>query len=171
MLVLAAIFSILLFVVSAADTTACASACLSPISELQFNGSPDSSEYYAFTCTNTLLVQSTFLCMRYYCSETEITHGLVSLDSTCETYGAVHILPWVIIENTTDQQLLGFPHIDYTDLHGTDIYSTPVFVSDTLFRVSLKTEVQFCPNILLGFIDNMYQTTWDDSLATRANYG
>lgn len=143
----AVLLLILSAVVSATDTTACSAACQSPLAGLLFNGSSASANYYTSTCTNKLLVQSTFLCMRYYCSETEIADGLVYLDDTCKTYGAVRLLPWSIISNITDDQLLAWPHIEQAELYGSTIYDTPAFLSDLLFRVSLKTEVEFYSRI------------------------
>ena len=132
----------------ASDLTACANACQTPLSYLLFDGSPASAGYYNLTCTNLLLVESTFLCMRYYCSEIEITKGLAYLDSTCQTYGAVEILPWSIIDNITDDQALAWPHIEYADLYGPVPYDTPVFVSDELYTVSLRTNVGISPTFL-----------------------
>lgn len=141
MLSLWQILLILPAVALASTSAECASACQSPLSDLLFTGSKPSADYYALTCTNVLLVQSTFLCMRFYCSENEIAGGLASLDSTCLTYGFVNILPWSIISNITDEELLASPHIDVSNLYNPVPYETPVFISASLFEVSLKTMV------------------------------
>jgi hypothetical protein len=145
MLLSAAVLLILPLAASAGNSAECASACQTPLSELSFDGSPATAGYYTLTCTNLLLVQSTFLCMRYYCSEVEITDGLVSLDSACQAYGSVGILPWSIIKNITNEQLLAWPHISYDDLHGPIPYDTPVFISRPLFDASLLTMVAITP--------------------------
>lgn len=128
-------------IVSARDTTACAAACQGAIADLQFEGSPPTATYYTLACTNALQVQSTFLCMRYYCSDTEIADGLAYIAGLCETYGAVRPLPWSIISNITDEQALACPHVEEADLQIPGKYDTPVFLSDVLFKTSLKTEV------------------------------
>lgn len=141
MLLRTLILLILPLAISAVDPVECAEACQTPMTYVQFTGSPTSADYYASSCTNLLLVQSTFLCMRYYCPEDGITAGLASLDKTCQTYGAVELLPWSIISNISTEQLLAWPHIEYADLGGVDAYDTPIFLNDSLFELSLRTIV------------------------------
>lgn len=93
--------------------------------------------------------------MRYYCSDTEITDGLAYIGSLCETYGAARPLPWSIISNITDEQALAWPHIEEVDLYGPVKYDTPVFLSDLLFEISLKTEVDSALGCLTTFPDRL----------------
>lgn len=133
------VFLTIPLVISTKDPAICANACQNVLSYVLFDESPD--DYYTLTCTEPLPVKSTFLCMRYYCSEVEITDGLASLDNTCQTYGAVELLPWSIIRNISNEELLAWPNIEIVDLQGEISYDTPVFVSEPLFDVSLRTMV------------------------------
>jgi hypothetical protein len=154
MLLSTPILLILSITIHAKDLTACANACQTPLSYVLFNGSPATADYYTLTCSNLLLVQSTFLCMRYYCTEIEITKGFAYLDNTCQTYSSLEILPWSVTGNITDDELLAWPHIEYGDLYGPEQYDTPVFVSDALYKLSLRTIVGNSTMVLLAARSN-----------------
>ena len=138
------IFLVLPITVHAGDSSQCASACQLVLSHIKFDGSsaPAPTDYYTSTCTNLLSVQSTYLCMRYYCSEPEIADGLASLDNTCRMDGIIDLFPWTIISNISNEQLLSWPHINYADLKVPVSHDTPVLVSESLFRLSLRTIVR-----------------------------
>ncbi len=119
----------------------CGDACKSVVSGLTFTGISPLSDYYGSLCTNTLSVQSTFLCMKHYCTESEIDATLEDLGCSCEQYGAVSLLPWSIISNISDAKYLEYPHIGADDLASTTTYTTPVFVEKPVHTLALRTIV------------------------------
>lgn len=124
---------------SAAD---CAYACHDPAARLQFNGSSPEDDYYVAQCTNLLRVQSVFYCMKTYCSEKDIRGGLKTVTSDCMVYGKQDILPWSVIDNITRTEAESWPHVGVEDLDNTNLtYDTPVYLSESLFQLSLQTSV------------------------------
>lgn len=136
---------LLLFLIQEASTASseCGSACQYPLSQLQFEGTDETAGFYVTQCTATLVVQSTFLCMRHYCTESEITAGLSYLNSNCEEYGDVSLSPWSVIGDITEEEYLKFPNIQYENLSSfSTIYATPVFIDKTLYDISYRTMVR-----------------------------
>jgi hypothetical protein len=120
----------------------CPLACQYPMSEITFNSTDPTADYYVNLCTNTLLSQSVFLCMRYHCTDEEIVAGLSEFGETCQKYGSVSLLPWSIIGNISNDQYLALPHIGYDGLASTTVYLTPIFISQDLFELSYRTMVR-----------------------------
>lgn len=87
------------------NSSQCASACQLVLSHIKFDGSsaPAPTDYYTSICTNLLIVPSTYLCTRCYCTELEIADGLASLDNTCRMGGIVNLFPWTIISNISNE--------------------------------------------------------------------
>lgn len=117
----------------------CATGCQTAVSYNIFSGISLIDDYYSALCQNILQVQSTFICMRSYCSDDEIIDGLRSLGQSCEIDGGVELLPWSIIDNVTDAQVESWPFVTYEDTQTGVSFNTSAFVDQNLFDIAYQT--------------------------------
>jgi len=124
------------------DKLSCSYSCQTALSYFVFNGSSPMDPYYTAQCTNLLRVQSIFVCMRHYCTDTEIKAGLADFTDSCEVYGSVELLPYSVIDNITDEEVQHWRTVTIPDLGTLGSLGTPVFVAQPLYSLSKRTIVR-----------------------------
>lgn len=118
----------------------CMAACDAALSYLTFNGS-ELQSYYVAECTNSLRVQSMFVCSKTYCKESDIQPGLNYFEKYCQTYGSVDLLPYSIISNFTTESIEALRQVTTADLLSEESFDEVVLLSKDLYDVSWKTVV------------------------------
>lgn len=130
-----------LFPVIYCNVLDCHLACRTPIGSLRFDGPSSEYGYQIDQCTNRLRLQSIYVCMRSYCTETEIKAGLNTFADECMKNGHVDIPSWSIIDDVTSTEVHSWPQLGRKHLNDATVYKTPVCVSQSLYRLAYRTSV------------------------------
>ena len=94
----------------------CYVGCQDALGYVQFAGPPEATEdnYYAVQCENVLRVQSTFLCVRKYCTAHEVDAGWKYTSGECEDNGSQ--LPGLsIVDNYTLEDINRLTTLSYDE--------------------------------------------------------
>lgn len=115
--------------------TLCAQGCTTILDYLVFSGDSNVTDA---PCTNTLLSQSYYLCIRDYC---EAEAGDKYAESACLAEG-YEAIPASVIDDLTATDIAGLEVLTPAVYPSTDTITEPVRFSEDLFRSGFRTIVR-----------------------------
>ena len=125
-----------------ADLTAsqvCFYACQQTYTNITFSTYAETDDYYTGYCENNLLLLSTFLCAKVYCTSEETVSGLAYVTDLCTTYTSVEVLSYDALEaNTSHVSIKSVPLVELEPLNDTLIVDTLMLPSTELFDYSYQ---------------------------------
>lgn len=113
----------------------CVNACQRPLSYLKFKGTDYRHEDTTPECTNLLQIESYYVCLQEYCTESERKSGIKSSTKRCKP---TTVPPFSVIKNITVERLR---QVEFTDLRKKTVIGDVVRLSPTLFSLSMRTLV------------------------------
>ncbi|RYC78499.1 hypothetical protein BFJ63_vAg18627 [Fusarium oxysporum f. sp. narcissi] len=126
---------------SCSKPESCGRAIVDSFSSLTFAGIEFSEDQYLSMCQNELRVISIYSSMRRFCDRKEINAGLAYFNGQCGPNTGEAVASWNIISNISTAQTRKWPKLQYSDLNSGKNYTSPVLLSDRLFKNALKSVV------------------------------
>lgn len=117
------------------ENSYCVAACQNPLQYLKFEAPAGSNETKP-QCTNLFDIQSFYVCLREYCTDSQVKDGASSLRKTCK---GTTLPPFSIVDNITSATLR---QVEYKDLRKKTVIAEVVLLSQRLFDLSVKTLVR-----------------------------
>jgi hypothetical protein len=85
---------------------------------------------------------------KLYCTPEQITAGEAAIETTCITYGSIHLVPYdtvlpILIPSFTES----LPVVNFDDIATGAVWNNSILISQSLFETGVETEVCTLENI------------------------
>lgn len=118
----------------------CLYGILTALSEFTFNTS--TADYYYNTCQDETFLESMYAAAKLYCSPDQINAGQAAINTTCTSYGLIHLVPYeTVLPNLTDTFIASLPVVNFEDIGTVADWNSSILISPSLFRTGVDTEV------------------------------